>query len=203
MTSRRASNPPKTGTKARVQPGHVIAYLIFFVFLVLFLLSIVVGSLVAATTSLGGALAGLSAIFFEGEDFVESKFVVFHAMFIVGMFLVLVGINAGLPFNAVDSFEMGSFALVVTTFLFTAGERFGASRYSVLFHSATGTLLFFSAGALLAFNEVFSTAPSPAGQNLWVNHALAAFFLMGAIDLLIVALQFYMALYRQYKASQT
>lgn len=121
-------------------------------------------------------------------------------MFFLGVFLVLVGLNTKNPFDAVDSFEIGSFALVIATFLMTKGIT-GKYYFRMLFHSVTATLLFFLSGAFLAFTEELSTTSSPTWTIPLEFQALGAFFLVGAMDLLLVAIFLLFDVNEQYEAN--
>ncbi len=129
------------------------------------------------------------------------RFAAYHAVFFVGAMLVLDFLKTGVPFTSVNSFEMGSFALIVTGLFISKAED---PYRTILFYSISATVLFFLSGTFLAFIEVASTVSNPIPANPNIVHAISSMFLLGVTDLLTLSLQFYIILYRkQLKTSKS
>ncbi len=128
-------------------------------------------------------------------EFAPKKFLSQHALFFVGAMMVLDSLKAGSAVNSVNSFEMGSFALIITGFFLSREEDFyrGALLYSV---SATAFL--FIAGTFRAFDEVINSSSLPIAPNPNLVHVTSSLFILGVIDLLVLAFQFFLILLRKH-----
>lgn len=129
----------------------------------------------------GIAIVFLSLLFINLEPKLHPrKFFAFQAFFVAGSALVLPYIQTGTPFSTTASFEVGSFALIVTGFFIRSKNR---EYHNILLYSTTATIALFVAGMFSAFKDVVATAAPSTGAAAATTYLITAFFLVGVIDL--------------------
>ena len=152
-------------------------------------------ALTVAQVFLGANTLLLALISFQLGNFTLKRFFAQHALFFIGIVLILNPYPAKAVLSSVSSFELGSFALIITSlFILKKDEIYK----EILFYAVTGTSLFFLTGFFLATLEVLYSEPLPFRMEPIQIRALNSLFLLGVFDLLVLGLQFYSILYDRY-----
>ncbi len=137
---------------------------------------------------IGGVVIWFDSFTFQetGVNVSLTNFLLFHAFFLIGVTFMLTWLKTGFPITAVNSFELGSFALILTIFFIPQ-----PSQASSLLYSVSSTILFFVSGTVSAFYEILLTSSSFVRPDTLVLHFFSdSLNLLGAFDLLILALRF-------------
>ena len=174
-------------------------YILFGTFVFFAVLALIVHLYSGAAVFAGVGLIWLGLAYISSGIFQPRIFTAFHVFMFLGMFMLLFGINARISLSSTNLFELGSFALVVSTFLLSRQGDLPDFYYSTIFRSVTATTLFFLAGAFIAFSDILSSVPNPTPPNQYVIQAMGAFFLVAIMDLLTVGIEFYTIAVQRYK----
>lgn len=134
---------------------------------------------------LGLTIIMSSFVFFEFEPKAHwRRFLSFQGLFVVGTVLVAPSIQAGTPFSTTISFEVGSFALIVTGFFITSVKE---EYHDILLYSSISTTVLFTAGMLSAFRDIAGSNVPIEGIGGATTFVITALFLIGSIDLTVLS----------------
>jgi hypothetical protein len=133
-------------------------------------------------------VAAVPLVIISEKTFDRRRFVAVQALFGVGFYLIVQAFELTTPFSAVDSFEVGSFAMLVTTaFYFKSEEPFFRQ---LLILSISSTFFLFLGGLFEAIQQVGESA-TVIVKVPWLVYATSTLFLLGAFDLVFLSTLFF------------
>ena len=138
------------------------------------------------------------AIKFLPEPQFETRgFVIYHCLLPLGVFLFLIAFNHEGAFNSLDSFTIGSFALIFTGFLVASPSiRIKPEeQYTILLFSIGATIVLFASGTLSA---TYSVLTSFAHFTPLLGTVCSSFLVLGVTDIIVVAVLFFGVIYNGY-----
>lgn len=159
----------------------LVATAIYFFFYGFFVSSI--GFPLAQTFS-GLSLMFLGFVLVDMANYQPIRFFLFIVFVVVGLMILLPLIKAPIPFTSVQSFEMGSFALIIFGFFFS---KSGKIPRNIKLYSNMATVLFFLSGSFLTFRETFVSVNPITIITVTYGYFIDASFITGALTLLLLS----------------